>query len=70
MRAERPDLVARLFVELFQTERSASKHPRIEASRLGRSPAAHAMRAISRHGEQMLPEIKRLAEAEGSPRGR
>ena len=65
MRAQPGDLVARLFVELFQTEKSACKHPRIEASRLGGSPAARAMLAIAEHGDEMLPQINRFAEEEG-----
>ncbi|WP_437278919.1 hypothetical protein WME90_48235 [Sorangium sp. So ce375] len=43
--------------ELFQTERSAMIHPRIEADRLGDVPPARAMRAVSAHAEAALSEI-------------
>ncbi|MDC0679967.1 hypothetical protein [Sorangium atrum] len=43
--------------ELFQTERSAMIHPRIEAERLGNVPPAHALRAVSTHAEAALAEI-------------
>jgi hypothetical protein len=58
-------LLGRLFVELFQTEESARKHPRIEGERLGDSPPGRAMRAVSVHAARVLPELRRLAEAEG-----
>jgi hypothetical protein len=59
------DLLPRLFVELFQTEESASEHSRVEAERLGDSPPARALRAVAAHAERVLPEIRRLAEVEG-----
>ena len=59
------DLLLRLFVELFQTEESARKHPRLEAERLGTAPPSQAMLALSSHAEAVLPEIERLAVAEG-----
>ena len=59
------DLLPRLFVELFQTEESACKHPQVEADRLGGSPPGLAMVAVSAHARRALPEIERLAEAEG-----
>jgi hypothetical protein len=60
----RRQLVPRLFVELFQTEKSACEHPRIEAERLGETPPAYAMLAVSAHAERTLAEIRRVAEAE------
>lgn len=58
-------LLGRLFVELFQTEESARKHPRVEAERLGDTPPGRAMRAVAGHAVRVLPELRRLAEAEG-----
>ena len=60
-----PELVPRLFVELFQTEQSAWKHSRVEADRLGGSPPGRAVAAVAAHAARGLPEIRRLAEAEG-----
>ncbi len=53
--------------ELFQTERSAMIHPRIEAERLGDVPPAHAMRAVSTHAEAALAEIRPLLRERGLP---
>jgi hypothetical protein len=64
-RASDDDLLPRLFVELFQTEQSASQHTRVEAQRLAGSPPARAMVAVASHARQALPRIERLAEAEG-----
>jgi hypothetical protein len=58
-------LLGRLFVEFFQTEESALEHPRIEGERLGESPPARAMRAVSAHAARVRPELRRLAAAEG-----
>jgi hypothetical protein len=57
-------LLGRLFVELFQTEESARKHPRIEAERLGDTAPGRAMRVVSDHASRVLPELRRLAAAE------
>jgi hypothetical protein len=59
------DLLGRLFVELFQTETSALEHPRLEGERLGDSPPGRAMRAVSVHAARVLPELRRVAAAEG-----
>lgn len=59
------ELLPRLFVELFQTEASAAEHARVEAGRLGSTPPARALAAVAAHAERVLPEIRRLAEAEG-----
>jgi hypothetical protein len=58
-------LLGRLFVELFQTEESARKHPGIEADRLGDTPPGRAMRAVAVHAARVLPELRRIARAEG-----
>jgi len=57
--------VPRLFIELFQTEQSAWKHARVEAERLGGSPPGRAVAAVAAHAARVLPEIRRLAQAEG-----
>jgi hypothetical protein len=59
------ELLPGLFMELFQTEESAREHPRIEAERLGGSPPGRAVRAVAAHAERVLPELERLAAAEG-----
>lgn len=57
------DLLATLFFELFQTERSAIAHPSREADRYGETPPAHALRAIASHAKRTLPEIEGLARS-------
>jgi hypothetical protein len=59
------DLLARLVVEFFQTEESASKHPRIEAERLGGSPPGRAMLALADHADRVLPQLELLAREDG-----
>lgn len=54
--APRPWL-ANLVRELFQTERSASSHPLVEAERLGDVPPAEVMRAVAQHAESALAEL-------------
>ena len=56
-------LLASLMTELFQSERSAMKHPRREAERLGDTPPAQALRAASEHAEQMQHELSEVAKA-------
>jgi hypothetical protein len=63
--SDHDDLLLRLFVELFQTEESARKHPRLEAERLGNAPPTRALLALSSHADRVLPEIERLAIGEG-----
>lgn len=58
-------LLARLFIELFQTEESAREHPRVEAARLGDIPPARAQLAVSEHAERSLQELAELARREG-----
>lgn len=61
------ELLRNLFVELFQTERSASLHSRREAHRLGDTPPAEALREISRHATAELPALRALAQDHGFP---
>ena len=49
-----------LFRELFQTEQSCRKHPRVEAERLGDVPPARAMLALAAHADTVLPELREL----------
>lgn len=58
-------LLRTLFPELFQTERSARRHPAREAARLVDGPAAAAMRAVAADAEHAEHELRRLAEARG-----
>lgn len=75
-RAERPDqevahqqheLLVGLFRELFQTERSAERHPMREAERLGDTPPAQALRAVSWHAASVLRELPALAMSANLP---
>jgi hypothetical protein len=49
--------------ELFQTERSAYRHPIREATRLGDVPPAVALRAVAAHANEVLDELPELARA-------
>lgn len=60
-----PRLLPSLMTELFQTERSAYRHPIREAKRLGDVPAARAMRAVTAHANEVLDELPRLARERG-----
>ena len=51
--------------ELFQTERSAYRHPIREAKRLGDVPPAIALRAVAAHANEVLDELPKLARARG-----
>lgn len=66
--AQRDHLLDALFPELFQTERSAERHGRREAARLGDSAPGAALRAIVAHAERVNAELPRLAEREDVPR--
>jgi hypothetical protein len=61
----RHDLLERLFHELFQTETSAARHPRVQARKLGDTPPAHALEAVARHAEQVRRQLPVLARAAG-----
>lgn len=62
---DRSRLLPTLFVELFQTERSAYRHPIREAERLGNVPPAIALRAVAAHANEALDELPELARARG-----
>lgn len=51
--------------ELFQAERSATEHPRVEASRLGTSPPGDAMEEIAVHADGQLEKLDDLALERG-----
>jgi len=59
-------LLKSLFGELFQTERSAMKHPRREAERLG-GPPAQAMTAVADHAKGIFAELCAVARASDAP---
>ena len=59
------DLIQLLWPEVFQTEESARSHPAREAKRLGDSPPASAMRAVSVHAEKSLSTLRPLATERG-----
>lgn len=62
---DRPRLLPSLFVELFQTERSAYRHPIREAGRLGDVPPSIALRAVAAHANEALDELPELAKKRG-----
>jgi hypothetical protein len=62
-------LVASLFAEISQTERSAKRHCEREAGRLGDTEPARALRAASRHAERVLTDLSRVAMSEDLPTG-
>jgi hypothetical protein len=70
MSAKRHELLESLFHELFQTERSASEHPRREARRLGASPPARALGAVAEHASRALASLPALAAECELPVGR
>jgi hypothetical protein len=56
------DLLDNLLIEMAQTERSSTLHPRREAERLGTGATpAIAFLAGADHADRVLPEIERLA---------
>jgi hypothetical protein len=64
----KPDLISTLFPEFFQTERSAQRHPALEAQRFEGTPLAAPLRAVSTHASQVLAELPKLAAARGLSR--
>lgn len=60
-------LLQSLFRELFQSERSAMKHPRREAERLGGGPPAQALTAVSDHAKAVFAELCATARANQAP---
>jgi hypothetical protein len=51
--------------ELFQAERSATRHPRVESDRLGATPPGNAMDEIALHAEKQLDELDDIAVLRG-----
>ncbi|HEU5057476.1 MAG TPA: hypothetical protein VFU21_13160 [Kofleriaceae bacterium] len=60
-------LLKSLFRELFQSERSAMKHPRREAERLGGGPPAQALLAVSDHAASGFADLHAAARAHEVP---
>jgi hypothetical protein len=61
------ELLTKLFRELFQAERSASRHPRQEADRLRDTRVAEPLRGVASHAERALGEIRELAARHDLP---
>lgn len=59
------DLLTTLIPEFFQTERSAERHPELEAQRLSDTPLAGPLRAVSEHATSSLAALAGLAAARG-----
>ena len=60
-------LLKTLFRELLQSERSAMKHPRREAERLGGGPPSQALLAVSDHARAVFAELCAAARASDLP---
>lgn len=65
--AQQHALMKSLFRELFQSERSAMKHPRREAERLGGGPPAQALAAVSEHARRVFADLTATARASDLP---
>jgi len=50
-------LMRSLMRELFQAERSAQSHPRVEAERHPGSPPARALEAVARHADAVMEDL-------------
>ncbi len=61
------ELLRSLYRELFQSERSAMKHPRREAERLGSGPPAQALTAVSDHAKSSFAGLCAAARASDLP---
>lgn len=64
------ELLESLFVELFQSERSAEVHPPVEAVPLGDAAPARALRAVSQHALSTREELMEHARRRGLPHSR
>lgn len=64
-RMNKADIIAQSWVELFQTERSAERHPEVEADRLGDVPPSIPMRLVSAHATRALATLETLAAERG-----
>ena len=65
--AQQHELLKSLFRELFQSERSAMKHPRRQAERLGGGPPAQALAAASDHAKRVFADLCAAARAIDAP---
>jgi hypothetical protein len=67
---ELTSLLATLWEEFNQTERSAKRHPAREAERLEGTAPAFALRAVSEHAARVLGELDTMAWVENLSSGR
>jgi hypothetical protein len=58
--SEEHSWLANLSRELFQTEQSARRHPRVEVERLGDVPPARVLRGVAGHADEALAELPEL----------
>jgi hypothetical protein len=65
VRSETKQLFESTLRELFQAERSGSRHPRVEAQRLGQGPPAAIMDEIASHASTALEELDDIARERG-----
>lgn len=59
--------LANLVRELFQTEQSARRHPRVEIQRLGDVPPARVLRAVAAHADEALAALPGLVTQDRLP---
>jgi hypothetical protein len=62
---ESKELLEASLLELFQAERSATRHPRIESERLAATPPGGTMEEIALHADGQLEELTELARERG-----
>ncbi len=62
---ESQELLEATLRELFQAERSAARHPRVEASRLADTPPGDAMDAIAWHAESQAEGLDEVSRVRG-----
>jgi hypothetical protein len=55
-------LLCSVVAELFQSERSASRHPLVEAERIGDTPPALPMQLVAAHATRALSELEVLSQ--------
>ncbi|HEY6561845.1 MAG TPA: hypothetical protein VI072_31460 [Polyangiaceae bacterium] len=60
----KPDqkLLCSVVAELFQSERSASRHPVVEAERVGDAPPSRPMQLVAAHATRALSELEVLSQ--------
>jgi hypothetical protein len=63
----KPDarLLSSVVAEIFQSERSASRHPIVEAERVGDTPPALPMQLVAAHATRALAELEMLSQERG-----